>query len=509
MSASVRPVTLLISALGGEGGGVLTNWIVAAAESLGLPVQSTSIPGVAQRTGSTTYYVEMMRAPPVGGRRAIFALTPGIGDIDLFVASELLEASRAVAAGYVTPERTTVIASRHRHYVINEKVAMGDGRLSAERLAVTVGAHARSCGLVDMDALARRSGAMINAVMLGLIAGSGLLPIPAEAFERAIEEEGKGVDANLRGFRAGLAASRDEAPADKNGPSPAPPSWPVAAEIPPEVAAEISAEIAEPARAIAMEAIRRLAAYQDEAYARSYLDRLKQVCAAERAAGGDGAVARETARHLALRMAYDDVARVAALKLDRARLAAIRAARGAGDDTPLAIHEFLKPGIEELCALLPPRLGRGIIGFVERRGWRDRLSFGMKIQSRSVSGHLMLLALSRLKRLRRAGMRFADEQAFIEAWLADIRAACAKSPSLAREIAACAGLIKGYGETHRRGKASYGTIAARVIRPALEGALAPDTAADAVMNARVAALADPEGKALAACVAAIGEASRS
>src|SRR6185436_12111958 len=53
LSADVkhRPITLLIAALGGEGGGVLTNWIVRAAEQLAFPVQSTSIPGVAQRTG--------------------------------------------------------------------------------------------------------------------------------------------------------------------------------------------------------------------------------------------------------------------------------------------------------------------------------------------------------------------------------------------------------------------------------------------------------------------------
>ncbi|MBV9954574.1 MAG: hypothetical protein JOZ70_04920, partial [Pseudolabrys sp.] len=39
------PVKLLIAALGGEGGGVLTDWIVSAAAQRGLPVQSTSIPG--------------------------------------------------------------------------------------------------------------------------------------------------------------------------------------------------------------------------------------------------------------------------------------------------------------------------------------------------------------------------------------------------------------------------------------------------------------------------------
>ena len=62
MTAPSRPITLLIAALGGEGGGVLTDWIVVAATRQGLPVQSTSIPGVAQRTGATTYYVEIVPA---------------------------------------------------------------------------------------------------------------------------------------------------------------------------------------------------------------------------------------------------------------------------------------------------------------------------------------------------------------------------------------------------------------------------------------------------------------
>ena len=49
---------------------------------------------------------------------------------------------------------------------------------------------------------------MINAVMLGVIAGAGALPIPAEAFEAAIRADGKAVETNLRGFRAGLEAAR-------------------------------------------------------------------------------------------------------------------------------------------------------------------------------------------------------------------------------------------------------------------------------------------------------------
>ncbi|HVQ04998.1 MAG TPA: indolepyruvate oxidoreductase, partial [Burkholderiaceae bacterium] len=57
MNAS-RPITLLVCALGGEGGGVLAQWLVDVAIRAGHAAQSTSIPGVAQRTGATTYYLE-------------------------------------------------------------------------------------------------------------------------------------------------------------------------------------------------------------------------------------------------------------------------------------------------------------------------------------------------------------------------------------------------------------------------------------------------------------------
>jgi indolepyruvate ferredoxin oxidoreductase beta subunit len=52
--AAQRPLSLLICALGGEGGGVLAEWLVETANRCGYSAQSTSIPGVAQRTGSTT-----------------------------------------------------------------------------------------------------------------------------------------------------------------------------------------------------------------------------------------------------------------------------------------------------------------------------------------------------------------------------------------------------------------------------------------------------------------------
>src|SRR5262249_13226991 len=271
MTAVERPITVLIAALGGEGGGVLTNWIVAAAAQEGFPAQSTSIPGVAQRTGATTYYIEIVPMPwrDLDGRRPVLALSPAAGDVDLVVASELLEAGPATETGCGSRDRTTLIGWTSRSYLVVEKMAMGDGRYDPGRVLKAVEQHARTALLFDMERLARQSGTIVNAVMLGLIAGSGCLPLPLEAFEAAIRGEGKASESNLRGFRAGVEAARSGMSATLPAPAPkrlyAP--VPTLADIEREIAATIPAV----AQDIVVEGARRLATYQDLDYVRLYL----------------------------------------------------------------------------------------------------------------------------------------------------------------------------------------------------------------------------------------------
>ena len=124
---------ILIAALGGEGGGVLADWLVQCALRHGLPVQATSVPGVAQRTGATSYYIELLREPAPAGATPVFGLTPVAGRVDVVVASELLEASRMVERGFVTG-RTTLLSSTHRVYTTLEKMHMADGRQDPQRL---------------------------------------------------------------------------------------------------------------------------------------------------------------------------------------------------------------------------------------------------------------------------------------------------------------------------------------------------------------------------------------
>src|SRR5581483_1842990 len=175
------PIKVLIAALGGEGGGVLASRLHAGAIAAGHFVQGTSIPGVAQRTGATTYYLEIV--PGAGarhaseGRRPVLALNAAPGEVDLVVASELLEATRAVAAVYVTPDRTLLIASSARVFTIDEKAAAGDGRLDAERMIALAQRFSRHLVLADFAAVAAAAGGPLNAVLLGAVAASGALPI--------------------------------------------------------------------------------------------------------------------------------------------------------------------------------------------------------------------------------------------------------------------------------------------------------------------------------------------
>jgi indolepyruvate ferredoxin oxidoreductase beta subunit len=499
MSPPGKPVTILIAALGGEGGGVLTGWIVSAAEALGLPVQSTSIPGVAQRTGATTYYIEIVPAPwrELGDRRPVLSLAPGIGDIDILLASELMEAGRAVAAGFVTPGQTLTIASTSRFYVMDEKIAMGDGRYDAARLMKAIQQQSKEHILFDMEEIARRTGAIVNAVMLGAIAGCGRLPIPAEALEAAIRADRKAVETNLRGFRAGLEAARQANAArpsasDKRGRGGAA----ALAELEREIASVTSAA----AQDIITEGARRLVAYQHIEYAQLYIDRLGPIHLADDRVGAGGKLVRETARHLAVRMSYEDVIRVAQAKIDPARLARIAAEMGATADEPLAITEFLKPGIEELASILPPRLARFVLRHAEG-GRLGRWHWGMEVNTVSVTGFLRFWLLARLRRWRPHTYRFQEEQRAIEAWLALIVEAARSSGDLALEVAECARLIKGYGDTYKRGCANYREIETHVIRPALAGHIPIRRAVDAVVSARTAALVDPDGESLARCLA--------
>ena len=508
-----RPISILIGALGGQGGGLLAEWLVAAATRAGYVAQGTSIPGVAQRTGATTYYVEVFPTPraALGGRAPVLGLYPVPGHVDLAVASEFLEAGRILQAGYVSADRTWLIASTSRTLTTAEKMAQGDGRFSSERLLETARASSRRLDAFDMDAIARHAGTVVSSVLFGAIAGSGVLPIARAAFEDAVRAGNVGVDASLRGFARGFAAvasSKDASGCVGQGHSTSDTDF-----------AAAGSDASEPRFAVFPAAARdvialghaRVVEFQDARYGDLYVERLARIDAAERAsdaADAHGArVLRETARFLALWMAFDDVIRVAALKARASRYARVRREIGAGPRDVVRIVDHFKPGVPEIAGMLPPSLARRMVAFDRTRQARghEPLSWPLRLRTHAIHGFVVLRLLASLRGLRRRGSRYHEEQRAIEQWLAAIGAGCAADGALGYEIALCGRLVKGYGATNARGKANLAHIlehvAAATGQPALERCAA-------VRSAREAALADEAGKSLDAELARQGKPAR-
>ena len=513
------PITILIAALGGEGGGVLTQWLVEAAEHAGYPVQSTSIPGVAQRTGATTYYVEIYPVPQaeLGDRRPVLNLAPVAGRVDLLIASELLEAVRAAQSGFVDRARTTVVTSTTRTLTNREKIAMGDGREDDARLFETLVEHSRHHVAFDMNDEAARARTVISAVMFGAVAGSGLLPFGRASCEAAIRASGKGVDASLAGFERGfarVAATTAMMPATHAGVPVAIDATRIAAASS-AAAASATAPFPADVREMIDHGVERLIDYQDRRYADLYLDRVRRVLALEDGldpAGLHGhALTRETARFLALWMAFDDVIRVADLKTRPERYARIRAEVGAKDGDLVTVHDYFKPRAAEIAGLLPATWSARVAAWDAARTRRGKASLAMPIALRSDSrfGHLALRIAASLRRWRPASQRYASEQAVIERWLAAIERVSSAGWDAASATALCGRLIKGYGDTHARGHANLARILDTLTS---DGALArmsgSGVLASAIDSAREAALADPDGKTLDRDIARHGAAPR-
>ena len=460
--SNVRPIKIAILAMGGEGGGVLADWIIDLAEHADYFAQTTSVPGVAQRTGATIYYLELFprAAARARGKDPVLALIPMPGDVDIVIASELMEAGRAVQRGFVTPDCTTLIASTHRVYSMTERIALTDARVDADSLREACALASKRLIAFDMAGLAEATGSVISAVLFGALAGAGLLPFPRAAFEAAIERGGVGVAASLSAFRAGFEA----AASGRTGAAPA------AAAITPPAArgkpASLAALVDEAVRTypqiadIVRAGVERVADYQDIGYAGRYLARLAAVAAVTRERDGERLMA-ETARQLALAMTYEDTIRVAELKIRASRFARVREEVRIADGQLLQIAEFMHPRVQEIADTLPVGLGRWLMNTPWARRFLERFTKSGKIvKTTSLRGFLLLYLVAALKPLRPRSLRFAVEQAALDQWLGVVRDTAKTDPALAAEVAEARNLVRGYGDTHERGRERFDALMA-------------------------------------------------
>jgi indolepyruvate ferredoxin oxidoreductase, beta subunit len=482
---------LVVMAVGGQGGGVVAGWIEDLARAGGYAVQATSVAGVAQRTGATVYYIEMC---PLSDRQPIFSLMPAAGDVDILIASEMMEVGRSILRGFVTPDRTTLIGSTHRALAVSEKMVPGDGIANAAEVVAAAEIAAQKLVLADFEGLAISAGSVISASLFGGLAGSGALPFPRDAYEEAIRASGKGVDASLRAFAAGFDAVTKPAPVLHQRAAPLRDATPLGpAALVGDWARLITriGSLPAPVADMAAAGLRKVVDFQSVAYGAVYLDHLQSVLDRDDAAHGFG-LSVAAAKYIANAMAYDDVIRVADLKTRAGRFARIRAEMGAKDANVMQVTEFMHPRAEEIAGMLPAKWGARVEASPK---WMARLDRwwgkGRRLRTDGIVAFLTLHIIGSLRGHRLRTLRHKYEVNHLERWLTLALQTRAANYDLAVEIIRCRRLVKGYSDTHARGLSKFDRVLAGIdlVKHRAD-------AADWAQRLREAALLDEEGREL-------------
>jgi indolepyruvate ferredoxin oxidoreductase, beta subunit len=494
--STVKPLSIAILAMGGQGGGVLADWIVALAEAQGFVAQSTSVPGVAQRTGATIYYVEMLKAR--AGVAPILSLMPMPGDVDIVIAAELMEAGRSMLRGLVTPDKTALIASTHRSFAVGEKQVPGDGIGNPVVVTDAADFAAKKTIAFDMETLAAAHGSMISAALFGALAAANVLPFGKFAFEATIRSGGKGAEASLKAFNAAYDRVQDQ-PRDAVSATPRK-HFDALPETTGHLVLDalvhrVRAEFPQAAHGFLFAGVKKLVDFQDPAYAQQYLDRIATLCAADWVHGGEAkafAFTTTAAKYTAVAMAYDDVVRVADLKVRGARFDRVRAEVGADDDQIVYTTEYMHPRMAEVCGALPRALGQWIEDRPRLFAVLDRtVNKGRRVRTGTIHWFLALYLLAALRKRRRGTLRHHRETVHREAWLATACGLLATNYDLAVEVLACRRLVKGYSDTHARGVSKFDRVLSAL--PQLAGR---SDGAVWLKRLRQAALLDEAGVAL-------------
>lgn len=509
MSQTIR---IVIAALGGEGGGVLGKWIAKLASDQGYVSQVTSVPGVAQRTGATIYYLELFPRAEMdaAGQLPVMSMFPTPGDVDVVICSEIIEAGRMVQRGFVTPDRTTLVTSTHRTFGITEKEALGNGMADSAAISEICASHAKSFISFDMLEVARKHDSVINAALFGALAETGCLPFAKQAFVDVIVAGKIAIESNCKAFEASYQlAAEQQTPVQVSAvqlsseqpetaqvvkiveavaaPAEAPLALPTFTSPRGQALMQRIAPFPEAAQALMALGVQKLNHYQDADYAAFYLDRLEQL----RAVADDGELLANTARFLALWMAYEDVYRVAQIKTSAARVARFRDEVKADEGQSVAIVEFLHPRIEEFCGAMPAGLGRWAERNSASRWLLKKMSKPRNVTTNSLLGFTTFYVMAKLRRIRRSTLQYQHEQAFIQRWLDAVTQLAAKDVAAAAALAQCGQLVKGYGKTRERGFANLD----KILNQVASGGLIASRRIDSL---RRSALADDGGKALAA-----------
>jgi len=316
-----------------------------------------------------------------------------------------------------------------------------------------------------MDTLAAKCGSVISSSLFGALAAADALPFSKDAFEATIRGGGKGVEASLKAFNAAYDRAKQK-PRDEI--SALPPKR--LEEMPdrtghPELdrlIQRIRTEFPEVAWPLLFAGAKKLTDFQDPAYASEYLDRVASLLALDQKHGGEARnfeFTVQAAKYVAVAMSYDDVIRVADLKIRAARFERVRKEVGARDDQIVYTTEYMHPRMEEICGTLPKEAGLWIESRPTLFARLDSIvNKGRRVRTGTLFWFTGLYVVSALRRTRRGTLRHTREMEHVNNWLEGASALLPRNYDLAVEVLNNRRLVKGYSDTHSRGLSKFDRV---------------------------------------------------
>jgi indolepyruvate ferredoxin oxidoreductase len=443
-----RVYGILVTGVGGTGVVTIGALLGMAAHLEGKGCTVLDMTGLAQKGGAVYSHVRIARTPG-----EIHAVRIAAGNAELLLGCDLVVSASADALSKLEPGYSRAVVNSHE-IITGDFTRNPDLVFPSLPLRRSIETATGPNGAEFLDATGLATGLLgdsiaSNLLMLGFAYQRGLVPLTAEAIERAIELNAVAVDFNRAAFRWGRRAAIDPAL--------------VAARATPASALPESHRLSITADELIERRVEFLTEYQDAAYAARYVERLRRVREAEAAAmPGATALTEAAARSLFKLMAYKDEYEVARLYTET--------------DFLKRVAERFEGPYELRFHLAPPLLGN-----------RDPQTGQLKKREFGPRTLTLFRMLARLRRLR--GTRFdifgrSEERraergliAEYEAVLDEIAARLTPANhALAVELASLPQEIRGFGhvkEANRTGvKAKEAALLARLRAPETAPALA-------------------------------------
>jgi indolepyruvate ferredoxin oxidoreductase len=296
-----QPYGILVAGVGGTGVVTIGALVGMAAHLEGKGVTVLDMTGLAQKGGAVLSHVRIAENPT-----AIHAVRIASGGANLLLGCDLVVAASSEATAKLLPGHSHAIVNSHQtitgDFTRNPDLAFPERELCrAVENAVGQG------GTDFLDATGLATGLLgdslaTNLFMLGFAYQGGLVPVSAEAIDRAIELNGAAIDFNRRAFRWGRRAAVDRAL--------------VAARATPADAVPETHRLSETLDEVIARRVEFLTGYQNAAYAERYAGWISRVRDAEAAVTDSTRLTDAVARALFKLMAYKDEYEVARLYTD-------------------------------------------------------------------------------------------------------------------------------------------------------------------------------------------------